>query len=64
MRPKGSVRFLLASVVALSAAALGGCATTGEVGKAPAPAGVPAAQNGGGKIPVTTASEEARKEFL
>jgi tetratricopeptide (TPR) repeat protein len=64
MRPKGSLRLLLASFVALSAAALGGCATTGEVGKAPAPAASPAASPGGGKIPVTTASEEARKEFL
>ena len=64
MRPKGSVRFLLASFVALSAAALGGCATTGEVAKAPAPAASSAAPAGGGKIPVTTSSEEARKEFL
>jgi tetratricopeptide (TPR) repeat protein len=56
---------LLAIVLALSAAALSGCAPAGEVGKAPAPA--PAASPagpGGGKIPVTTSSEEARKEFL
>jgi tetratricopeptide (TPR) repeat protein len=52
--------FLFAAVLALSAAALSGCAPAGEVGKAPAPAASP----GGGKIPVTAASEEARKEFL
>jgi tetratricopeptide (TPR) repeat protein len=52
--------FLFAAVCALSAAALSGCAPAGEVAQAPAPAASP----GGGKIPVTTSSEEARKEFL
>lgn len=60
MRPQGSMLFLFAAVFVLSAAALSGCAPASEVGQAPAPAASP----GGGKIPVTTASEEARKEFL
>ncbi len=60
MRPQGPMLFLFAAVFALSAAALSGCAPAEEVGKAPAPAASP----GGGKIPVTTSSEEARKEFL
>src|SRR5215212_6512415 len=63
MRRQGPMLFLFAAVFALSAAALSGCATTGEVANAPAPAASPAAP-GGGKIPVTTSSEEARKEFL
>ena len=64
MRRQGSLLFLFAAAVALSAAALSGCAAppAGEVANTPAaPAASPAA---GGKIPVTTASEEARKEFL
>jgi tetratricopeptide (TPR) repeat protein len=65
MRRQGSVLFLLAAVCALSAAALSGCAAPppGGVANAPAPAASPAAP-AGGKIPVTTSSEEARKEFL
>src|SRR5215212_2015174 len=63
MRRQGSPLFLFAAVCALSAAALGGCAPAGEVANAPAPATSPAAP-AGGKLPVTTASEEARKEFL
>jgi tetratricopeptide (TPR) repeat protein len=62
MRRQGSVLFMLAAVCALGAAALSGCAAppAPQVANAPAPASSPA----GGKIPVTTASEEARKEFL
>src|SRR5215210_2755697 len=60
MRRQGFMLLLFAAVCALCAAALSGCATTSEVGKAPAPAASPE----GGKIPVTTSSEEARKEFL
>jgi tetratricopeptide (TPR) repeat protein len=51
---------LFAAVLALSAA-LSGCAPAGEVAKAPAPA--PTASPGDAKVPVTTSSEEARKEF-
>jgi tetratricopeptide (TPR) repeat protein len=60
MSRQGSMLFLFAAVFALSAAAFSGCAPASEVAKGPAPAASP----GGGKIPVTTASEEARKEFL
>jgi len=65
MRRQGSMLFLFATVLALSAAALSGCAAAppGEVANAPAPATSPAGP-AGGKIPVTTSSEEARKEFL
>jgi tetratricopeptide (TPR) repeat protein len=54
---------MFAVVLALSAA-LSGCAPAGEVTNANANAASPAAPAGGGKIPVTTSSEEARKEFL
>jgi tetratricopeptide (TPR) repeat protein len=66
MRRQGSVLFLLAAVCALSAAALSGCAPAPQVANTPAPAASPTGPAGpaGGKIPVTTASEEARKEFL
>src|SRR5919202_1805528 len=62
MRRHGSIRFLLAAVVALSAAAWGGCTTSGSDGRSPAPAAP--TTSAGGKIPVTSSSEEARKEFL
>jgi tetratricopeptide (TPR) repeat protein len=61
MRRQGFTLFLFAAVLALSAAALSGCAPAGEVAKGPAR--TPAASTEGGKIPVTTSSEEARKEF-
>ena len=66
MRRQGSKLFLFAAAAALCAAMLSGCAPAAEVTNAPAPATSPAgtAGPGGGKIPVTTASEEARKEFL
>src|SRR3954469_22634913 len=62
MRRQGFMLLLFAAVCALSAAALSGCAAppSGEAAN-PAPA---AALPSGGKIPVTTSSEEARKEFL
>ena len=63
MRRNGSKFFLLAMVVALSAATLTGCAVNREVGKSAAPNASPASSESG-KIPVTTASEDARKEFL
>jgi tetratricopeptide (TPR) repeat protein len=62
MRRQGSTLLLFAAACALSAAALSGCTTTNEVASNAAPA--PAASPTGGKIPVTTSSEEARKEFL
>src|SRR4051812_46689833 len=63
MRRQGFTLFLFAAVLALGAAALSGCAPAGEVANTSAPAPSPAASPGGGKIPVTTSSEEARKEF-
>jgi tetratricopeptide (TPR) repeat protein len=63
MPRKGSTLLLLAALVATSAATLTGCATS-EVANTPAPAASPAASTGGGKIPVTSTSEEAKKEFI
>lgn len=64
MRRQGFTLLLFAAACALSAAALSGCTTTNEAaGNAAAPAPA-AASPAGGKIPVTTSSEEARKEFL
>jgi tetratricopeptide (TPR) repeat protein len=60
MRRQDSMLFLFAAALALCAA-LSGCTTTNEVANTPAP--TPAASQGDGKIPVTTSSEEARKEF-
>ncbi len=61
--------FLLCAMVALSAVAWTGCATTSGDGKTPTATttgSAPAATNAtaAGKLPVTTASDEARKEFL
>src|SRR6266498_5022117 len=57
-------RFLILflAIVIVSVVALGGCANV-EESKGPAVASNPANASSG-KIPVTTASEEARKEFL
>lgn len=60
MRRQGFTLLLFAAVCA---AGLSGCATTGEVASAPANA-APNAAPAGGKIPVTTSSEDARKEFM
>jgi len=60
MRRSNSVLSLLAAVVALSAATWSGCTTTSENVKSPATTASP----GGGKLPITTSSEEAKKEFL
>jgi tetratricopeptide (TPR) repeat protein len=49
--------FILAALVALSAAGLSACNHGNQPGQT-------AAASAGGKIPVTTTSEEARKEFL
>jgi tetratricopeptide (TPR) repeat protein len=60
MRRQDSMLFLFVAALALCAA-LSGCTTTNQVANAPAP--TPAASQGDGKIPVTTSSEEAKKEF-
>ena len=57
MRRKASSRYLLAAVVALSLAASSAC----NQARNPTSAG---ASSEGGKIPITTKSEEARNEFL
>ena len=62
MRRKGSKLFSLAAVVVACAATFSGCATTTEVANSPTPA--PTAKADGGKIPVTSSSEEAKKEFM
>lgn len=64
MPRKAFTLLLLSALVALSAVMLTGCATTSEVANAPAPAASPAASTGGAKIPVTSSSEEAKKEFM
>src|SRR5256885_5643466 len=60
MHRRRSVRVLLAAGVALSATIWTACATPVQDAKAPPPP-APATS---GKIPVTTTSEEAKKEFL
>jgi tetratricopeptide (TPR) repeat protein len=63
MYPKRSAIFFLATLCLL-AVALSGCAAV-EENKTPLAAGNPAsADSAGGKLPVTTTSEDARKEFL
>jgi tetratricopeptide (TPR) repeat protein len=59
MHGESSIRVLLAAAVALSATIWTACAPV-----EPAPAPSPPASASAGKIPVTTASEEAKKEFL
>lgn len=60
MRRNGSMRFFVAAFVALSLATLSGCAMP-ENGQ---PGSTATTSKDSGKIPVTTSSEEARKEFL
>jgi tetratricopeptide (TPR) repeat protein len=64
MYPKRSAVLFLA-MFCLFAIALSGCAAVDE-SKTPAAAGNPPsnAETAGGKLPVTTTSEEARKEFM
>ena len=64
MRRQGFKLFLFAAVFTLCALAFSGCATTTESANAPANAASSTASASAGKIPVTTASEDARKEFL
>lgn len=63
MHRKGFALSLLLAV-AMCAMMLSGCATTSEVANAPAPAASPGAATAGGKIPVSSSSEDAKKEFL
>lgn len=60
MRRNSSMFFLLAPIVALSAATWSGCTTTANNDKSP----TAAASSSSGKLPITTSSEEAKKEFL
>jgi tetratricopeptide (TPR) repeat protein len=61
MRRISSTVYLLAAIVALGAA---GCATTSNEGKSPTAETSSTASPATGKLPITTASEEAKKEFL
>lgn len=66
MRRNSSTLFLLAAIVALNAATWSGCSpasNTGNSTNATTNSSAPAS-SATGKLPVTTASEEARKEFL
>jgi tetratricopeptide (TPR) repeat protein len=64
MRRISSTVYLLVAMVALSAATLTGCATAGNEGKSPTAATSSTNSPAAGKLPVTTASEEAKKEFM
>ncbi len=64
MRRISSTGYLLAAIVALSVAMLTGCATASDEGKSPTAATSSTTSPASGKLPVTTASEEAKKEFL
>jgi tetratricopeptide (TPR) repeat protein len=64
MPRKGFALSLFIAVAATCALMLSGCATTSQVASAPAPAASPGAAIAGGKIPVTSSSEDAKKEFL
>jgi tetratricopeptide (TPR) repeat protein len=64
MRRTSSTVYLLAAILAVSAATFTGCATVGNEGKSPTAATSSNASPATGKLPVTTASEEAKKEFL
>jgi tetratricopeptide (TPR) repeat protein len=64
MRRISSTVYVFVAIVALSAATLTGCATAGNEGKSPTAATSSNASPATGKLPVTTASEEAKKEFL
>jgi tetratricopeptide (TPR) repeat protein len=60
MLPSKYLVLFLTAIIALGVVALSGCAKV-EEGKGPV---ATKTDSGGGKIPVTTTSEEARKEFL
>ncbi len=65
MRRISSRVYLLAAIVALSAAMLAGCAAASNEGKSPTAATSSTTTSPTtGKLPVTSASEEAKKEFL
>ncbi len=60
MRRTGSMLYLLAAIVALSAATWSACTTTTTDKKPPTASTL----SDSGKLPITTSSEEAKKEFL
>ena len=60
MRRHSSMLFLFVAIVVLVAATWSGCTTASSDGKASTATASPS----GGKLPVTTSSEEAKKEFL
>lgn len=62
MRRNSSMRFLLIATFALSIATWSGCATTSNDGKSPTAPATTSSNNE--KLPITTSSEEAKKEFL
>ena len=66
MRRIKPTAYLLTAIVALSAATLTGCATTSDEGKSPTAttSSTTSTSPSSGKLPVTAASEEAKKEFL
>jgi tetratricopeptide (TPR) repeat protein len=64
MRRNSSTLFLLVAVVALSAAMWSGCSTTSNNSNSTNATTTTTTSSASGKLPVTTASEEARKEFL
>src|ERR1044071_4307727 len=64
MRRISSTVYVFVAIVALSAATLTGCAAAGNERKSPTAATSSNASPATGKLPVTTASEEAKKEFL
>src|SRR6185436_20292776 len=62
MRRNRLLAYSFTIITALGIISQSGCANT-EEGKSPVAAN-PAANSAGGKIPITTSSEAARKEFL
>jgi tetratricopeptide (TPR) repeat protein len=64
MRRNTSILLLLAAMVALSAATWSGCTTTTTSNNGNSTAAATTPSSNSGKLPVTTSSEEARKEFL
>ena len=62
--PRYKSRLLLLSPIIAATIALTGCANVESTNKNSAATTEPANSTAAGKIPITTSSEEARKEFL
>jgi hypothetical protein len=58
MNPGKPMRWTLFAILAVSAITLMACSKSGNAGQSAS------AASDGGKIPITTKSEEAKKEFL